>query len=93
MAAELSVVRLKIRHRAARLTPPAIVTKDPLVQFLVRQRDLALVELEVDDLGRFAIPARKVLVHLAFELIPGVFLLPTVQIAVPVTARAAPGIG
>jgi hypothetical protein len=46
MAAELSVVHLKIRHRAAQLTPPAISTEDLLAQTLI----LALVDLEVDQL-------------------------------------------
>src|ERR1019366_3145166 len=37
MAAELPVVHLKIRHRAARLTPPAVATQDLLAQTFVRQ--------------------------------------------------------
>jgi hypothetical protein len=37
MAAELPVVHLKIRHCAARLTPPAIATQDLLAQTFVRQ--------------------------------------------------------
>ena len=37
MAAELSVVQLKIRHRATRLTPPAVATQDLLAQIFVRQ--------------------------------------------------------
>ncbi len=36
MAAELSVVHLKIRHRPTRLTPPAIATQDLLAQPLIR---------------------------------------------------------
>jgi hypothetical protein len=32
------VVHLKIRHRAARLTPPAVATQDLLAQNFVRQR-------------------------------------------------------
>jgi len=38
---------------------------------LLNHRDLALIELEVDDLGRFAVLAGEVLVDFAFELIPG----------------------
>ena len=38
---------------------------------LLDDRDLALVELELGDFGRFGVLAREVLVHLAFELIPG----------------------
>ena len=37
MAAKLSVVHLKIRHRATRLTPPAVATQDLLAQTFVRQ--------------------------------------------------------
>jgi hypothetical protein len=37
MAAELPVVHLKIRHRAAGLTPPAVATEDLLAQTFVRQ--------------------------------------------------------
>jgi hypothetical protein len=37
MAAELPVV-LKIRHRAAGLTPPAVATEDLLAQTFVRHR-------------------------------------------------------
>jgi hypothetical protein len=35
MAAELPVVHLKVRHRAAGLTPPAIATQDLLAQTVV----------------------------------------------------------
>jgi hypothetical protein len=38
LAAELPVVRLKIRHPAARLTPPAVATQDLLPQTLVQHR-------------------------------------------------------
>ena len=38
VAAELSVVHVKVRHRAARLTPPAVATQDLLAQPLIRQR-------------------------------------------------------
>jgi hypothetical protein len=37
MAAELSVVHLKMCHRAAGLTPPAIATQDLLAQTFVRK--------------------------------------------------------
>ena len=37
MAAELSVVHLKIRHRATRLTPPTVAAQDLLAQAFVRQ--------------------------------------------------------
>ena len=37
MAAELPVMHLKVRHRAARLTPPAVATQDLLAQTFVRQ--------------------------------------------------------
>lgn len=37
MTAELPVVHLKIRHRATRLTPPAVATQDLLAQTFVRQ--------------------------------------------------------
>src|SRR5208282_1476111 len=37
MAAELPVVRLNIRHRATRLTPPTIAMQDLLAQTFVRQ--------------------------------------------------------
>jgi hypothetical protein len=36
MAAELSVVHLKIRHPTAGLTPPAVATQDLLAQTFVR---------------------------------------------------------
>ena len=35
VAAEFSVVHLKIRHRAAQLTPPAVATQDLLAQTFV----------------------------------------------------------
>ena len=38
MAAEFAVVHLKIRHRAARLTPPAIAPQNLLAQTFVRQK-------------------------------------------------------
>ena len=38
MAAEFSVVHLKIRHRATGLTPPAIPTENLLAQKFVRRR-------------------------------------------------------
>jgi hypothetical protein len=38
MAAELHVVHLKIRHRSARLTSPAVTSQDLLAQVFVRQR-------------------------------------------------------
>jgi hypothetical protein len=37
MAAELSVVHLKMCHRAAGLTPPAIATQDLLAQTFIRK--------------------------------------------------------
>src|SRR5450755_1050735 len=37
MAAEFPVVHLKIGHRAAGLTPPAVATQDLLAQTFVRQ--------------------------------------------------------
>ena len=37
MAAEFLVVHLKIRHRDAGLTSPAVATQDPLAQAFVRQ--------------------------------------------------------
>ncbi len=36
VAAELSVVHLKVSHRATRLTPPAVATQDLLAQPLIR---------------------------------------------------------
>ena len=36
MAAELPVVHLEIRHRAAGLTPPAVATQDLLTKIFVR---------------------------------------------------------
>jgi hypothetical protein len=37
LPAELSVVHLKIRHRATGLTPPAVATQDLLAQTFVRR--------------------------------------------------------
>jgi hypothetical protein len=37
MAAEFLVVHLKIRHRAAGLTPPAVATQELLAKAFVRQ--------------------------------------------------------
>jgi hypothetical protein len=36
-AAKLLMVNLQIRHRAARLTPPAVSTQDLLAQAFIRQ--------------------------------------------------------
>ena len=38
MAAELSVVHLKIRHRATGLTPPAVATQDLMAQTFGAER-------------------------------------------------------
>ena len=38
VAAKLFVVNFQVRHRAARLTPPAIATQNLLPQSLVRHR-------------------------------------------------------
>src|ERR1700722_6440437 len=38
LAAKLFVMKFQVRHRAARLTSPAVTTKDKLPQPLVRQR-------------------------------------------------------
>jgi hypothetical protein len=38
MAAEFSVVHLKIRNRATQLTPPAVAAQDLLAQTFIRQR-------------------------------------------------------
>ncbi len=48
MTAEFPVVHLKIRHRATRLTPPAVATQDLLAQTFVRQ---GIQPLETEGTG------------------------------------------